>query len=59
MLFKINICTWNANGVSKKIEHLKNYMKYRKIDIMLLNETKLKVGKKIKNTRLHNSKEGS
>ena len=57
MLFKINICTWNANGVSNKIEHLKNYIRNRKID-MLLNERKLKVGKN-KNTRLQTSMEKS
>lgn len=33
---------WHANGLGNKIPELKHYISQNKIDIMLLNETKLK-----------------
>jgi hypothetical protein len=42
MTSKTNIATWNANGLMNKKHQLLNFIQHRNIDIMLINETKLK-----------------
>ncbi|CAH1384245.1 unnamed protein product [Tenebrio molitor] len=41
MTFKIKIATWNANGIINKIDETKTFLMTEKIDIMIINETKL------------------
>ena len=45
---KIKIFSWNANGISTKDDLLLNYINNEKIDIILLNETRLKKNKNFK-----------
>lgn len=42
MACKLSICSWNANSISNKIGELINFASHHDIDIILLNETKLK-----------------
>lgn len=42
-MHEIKICTWNANGIRQKICELIDFLNRFKIDIMLVNETKLSV----------------
>ena len=44
---KFKLSSWNANGIGNKITFLINYLTKHKIDIMLLNETKLTQGDKL------------
>lgn len=46
MIFKTIMCTWNSNGLSYKAPIVSNFLKRHKIDILLINETKLKVTQK-------------
>lgn len=48
MDFSLKISSWNANGVSNKKSSLINYLHDRQIDVMLINETKLKANDKLK-----------
>lgn len=41
MEYKFIICSWNANGISNKKPMLINFLQNQKVDIMLVNETKL------------------
>ena len=43
----INIVTWNANGISGKIDEFKHFLTTHKIDICIVNETKI-----VQNTKL-------
>ncbi|KAK2577593.1 hypothetical protein KPH14_012704, partial [Odynerus spinipes] len=45
------MCTWNANGLRNKIQEVEEFLARRKIDILLINETKLnpKIKLKIRN----------
>ncbi|RZC40463.1 RVT 1 and/or Exo endo phos domain containing protein [Asbolus verrucosus] len=45
---KINIATWNANGLTNKMGHVINFINTNNIDLMLINETKLKNSDNIK-----------
>lgn len=40
-MHKINICTWNANGIRHKVSELIEFLSRLKIDVMLISETKL------------------
>jgi exonuclease III len=47
MTFNIKIATWNANGITNKIDDLKTFLTTEKIDIMIINETKLTTNDKL------------
>lgn len=40
-MHKLNICTWNASGIRHKVSELIEFLSRFKIDLMLINETKL------------------
>lgn len=42
MTKSLKIATWNANGVSQKFLEISNFLNYNQIDILTINETKLK-----------------
>lgn len=44
----MKIVSWNANGVKPKVSQLINFLAIHKVDIMLINETKLKKEDKLK-----------
>ena len=50
MTYKLKIISWNANGINSnnKIDLLNNYSIKGKIDIILLNELRIKKNKKLK-----------
>lgn len=48
MAYKITVASWNANGVIKKQSHMINFLLTNKIDILIINETKLKLADKLK-----------
>ena len=50
MTCKLNIISWNANEINSnnKIDLLNNYSLKEKIDIILLNELRVKKNKKLK-----------
>lgn len=50
-MLSIKICSWNANGLRPKLAELREFLSRLKVDIMLLNETKLtpEIAFKIKN----------
>lgn len=50
MVFNLTLSTWNANGLSNKKAQLIQFLQDHKIDIMLLNETKLTNRDKLKIT---------
>lgn len=41
MEYKLKIVTWNANGILNKLDQLKLFLFKHKVDIMLINESKL------------------
>ena len=43
----INIAHWNANGLRNNISELRDFIKLHRIDIMLVNETRLTPGAKV------------
>jgi exonuclease III len=47
MTFNIKIATWNANGITNKIDELKTFLTTEKMDIMITNETKLTTNDKL------------
>ena len=44
----IRICTWNANGLISRISEVKEFINRQKIDIFIINDTRLKETTKIK-----------
>ena len=50
MGYKLKIISWNANGINSKnkLDHLINLIIKEKIDIILLNETRIRKNKNLK-----------
>jgi len=45
---KLNICSWNANGIKNRLSELIEFLNRFKIDILMVNETKCTSSVKLK-----------